>query len=219
VGRTSYKESTLNYLSLILFFILNSSLHADTTVLSQFGFTATLPNGWFVISPKDIANANANETAKSLGIPASVDQSVINEILAKLKNKNIEFYYDQNYIKKEYKNHISAQLSAPLIFKSLDEVKKECDGVPNQLKELFGEPVNLHSCQLVPSNGRPIFHHAYTVNSQNLTIINEIVPVNQKYSITFVGGSANDTDGLRRLRKAQQSLVDAVTSYLKKQAK
>ena len=214
-----YKENTLKYLSLILFISINGSLYADNNISSQFGFSATLPNGWFVLSPKKAAAANSNETSKSLGIPSSVNQSVIKDILANIKSENIEFYYDENYINKEYKNHISAQLSAPLNFKSIDDANNECKGVPQQLKQLFGEPVKLHSCQLIPSNGRPVFHHAYTVNSQNLTIINEVVAVNNKYSIAFVGGSANDTNGLHRLRKAQQLLVDAVTSYLKKQTK
>ena len=212
-------ENILKYLSLILLFLLHGSLYADTTIVSQFGFSAKLPTGWFVLSPKKAANANANETAKSLGIPKSVDQSVVNDILTKVKDKNIEFYYDQNYINKEYKNNISVQLVAPLSFKSVDEANEACKGMPLELKKVFGVPVKLHSCQLIPSNGRAVFHHTYTVSSLNMTIINEVVVVNNKYSIAFVGGSANDIKGLHRLRKAQQILVDAVTSYLKKQTK
>ena len=203
----------------ILSLIFTQVSYAETKLTSQFGFSATVQDGWFVLSPQKMAEANKNETAKSLGIPDTVDSQVLNEILESVKGGNIEFYYDKNYIDKVYKNHVSAQLSAPLQFSSMDEVTKECESMPAQLNELFGEKVNLLSCQFFSSNGRAVFHHAYTVVSQDLTIIQETIPVNQNYSIVFVGGSANDVEGLNRVRAAQQSLVDSVTSYLSVQAK
>ena len=203
----------------ILSLIFTQVSYAETKLESQFGFSATVQDGWFVLSPQKMADANKNETANSLGISDTVDSRVLNEILESVKGGNIEFYYDKNYINKEYKNHVSAQLSAPLQFRSMDEVTKECEAMPAKLNKLFGEKVNFLSCQLVPSNGRAVFHYAYTVVSQGLTIIQETIPVNQNYSIVFVGGSANDVEGLHRVRAAQQSLVDSVTSYLSTQAK
>ena len=203
----------------ILSLIFSQASYAETKLTSQFGFSATLQDGWFVLSPQKIAEANKNETAKSLGIQDTVDSMVLNEILESVKGGNIEFYYDKNYIDKEYKNHVSVQLSAPLQFSSMDEVTKECEAIPDQLNKLFGEKIDFLSCQLLPSNGRAVFYHAYTVVSQSLTIIQETIPVNQNYSIVFVGGSANNIEGLHRVRAAQQSLVDSVTSYLSDQTK
>ena len=188
---------------------------ADVHITSQFGFSATIPDGWFVISPQTVAKANENETTESLGISNTADPAVLEEILNHVKGGNIEFYYDSRYLSKDFKNHVSAQLGPPLQFISLEEVNDECQSLPSQLKQLFGEAVQLHSCQLVKANGWPVFHHAYTVASQNLTVINETVHVNQDYSVIFVGGSANDSDGLRRVRAAQQSLIDAITKQLK----
>lgn len=176
-----------------------------------------MEEGWFVLSPNKVAEANENETAKSLGMPEKVDQEMFSEILTRVKSENVEFNYDVNYIDKEYKNHVSAQIGEPLLFESMDKVNNECEGMPESLKELFGEPVELHSCRITSLNERPIFQHVYTVPSYNLTIINEIVPVNQRYSIMFVGGSANDMDGLKRVRAMQDALLHAVTNFLKAQ--
>lgn len=188
---------------------------ADVHVTSQFGFSATMPDGWFVVSPQTIAKANKTETAESLGITSSADPAILDGILNHVKGGNIEFFYDNKYLNEEFKNHVSVQLGPPLHFNSLSEVSDECEALPGQLNQVFGEPVNLHSCQLVKANGWPVFHHAYTVASQSLTVINETVHVNQHYSVIFVGGSANDTDGLHRVRAAQRSLIDAITKRLK----
>lgn len=208
-------EKRLKYLIFTSALLLSQLSFADVQVTSQFGFSATVPDGWFVLSPQNIAKANKDETVKSLGISGSADPAVLDDILNHVKGGNIEFYYDSQYVNKEFKNNVSVQLGPPLQFNSMEEVNQECESLPRQLKQLFGEPVKLHSCQLVKANGWPVFHHAYTVASQNLTIINETVHVNQDYSVIFVGGSANNTDGLHRVRAAQQSLIDAIIKHLK----
>lgn len=203
------------------YFVLLSALlasqlsFADVKVTSQFGFSAKIPDGWFVISPQTIAKANKNETVQSLGVSGSVDPAVLDDMLDRVKGGNIEFYYDNKYVHNNFKNHVSAQLGPPLQFTSMQEVSEQCKALPAELNQLFGEPVSLISCQLVNAGGWPVFHHAYTVESQNLTVINETVHVNQDYSVIFVGGSGNDIAGLHRVRAAQQSLVEAIITHLK----
>ena len=198
--------------------LLSTLSFADVTITSQFGYSADLPDGWFVISPQKIAKANKNETAQSLGLSDSADPAVLDEILNRVKGGNIEFYYDNKYINTSFKNHVSAQIGPPLRFSSMQEVSEQCTALPAELNQLFGEPVTLISCQLFNAGGWPVFHHAYTVESQSLTIINETVHVNEDYSMIFVGGSGNDIAGLHRVRAAQQSLIEAITTYLKLQS-
>ena len=150
-------------------------------------------------------------------MPSSVNAEVLNEVFKNVMGGNVEFFYDQNYILNEFKNHVSVQLSEPLQFSSMEEVTEECESLPSELNEVFGEEVEVISCQVAPSNSWLVFHHAYTLTSQGVTIISEAVRVNQEYSLLFVGGSGNDLDGLHRVRSAQQSLIDALTEYLNDQ--
>lgn len=192
-------------------------LFAKNSLTSQFGFSSSLPDGWFLLTPKNVEKTFSGETQQSLGIPDNVDKNTITGIFDKIKGGNIEFYYDKNYINNQYKNHISAQLGEPIAFSSMDEIKKECEEIPERLKKLYGEPVKLLACNAVPSNNRLVFSIAYDLDFMNLTVIHETVQVNNKYSIEFVGGSANDMAGLKRVRAAQQILVDSVTKYLQDQ--
>lgn len=208
----------MKYFLLISTALFSFSSFADVKITSQFGFSANIPDGWFVISPQTIAKANKKETPQSLGLSSSADPVVIEDILNRVKGGNIEFYYDNKYLSKEFKNHVSAQLGPPLQFSSMQDVSEQCAALPAELNQLFGEPVDLISCQLINADGWPVFHHAYTVKSQSLTIINETVHVNQDYSLIFVGGSGNDIAGLHRVRAAQQSLIEAITTYLKLQS-
>lgn len=171
------------------------------------------------MSPKKLADANKDETLETLGISETVDKNAFDEILEKVKSGNIEFYYDKKYFHKEFKNNISVQISSPLVFTSMQEVNQACEGIPAELEKIFGEPVKLHSCKYVKLNGWPVFHHAYSVPSQNLTIINENVHVNKQYSIMFVGGSGNGMEGLHRSRAVQQTLIESVISLFKTQNK
>jgi len=207
----------MRYLFLIPLLLVSQISLAGTKVTSQFGFTAVLPDDWFLINSKKLSVANKNETIESLGLQGSVDKEVLNGILNKVKSGNIEFYYDKKYFNKDFKNNISAQLSAPLLFNSMDDVKQACKDMPGELKKVFGGPVNLHSCKYLKVNGWPVFHHAYTVPSQNVTIINENVYVNKKYSIIFVGGSGNGIEGLHRARAAQQALIESIVKFFKSQ--
>jgi len=207
----------LRYLLFFLTVLFSQNLFAKNSLTSQFGFTSTLPDGWFLLTPESVEKTFSGETQKSLGIPEHVDKSTMSGIFEKIKGGNIEFYYDKNYLHNQYQNHVSAQLGEPIVFTSMDEIKKECDEIPAQLKKLYGEPVNLLACTAVPSNNRLVFSIAYDLDSMNLTIIHEKVQVNNKYSIEFVGGSANDMAGLKRVRAAQQILVDSVTKFLQEQ--
>lgn len=208
----------MKYFVFVSALLLSQLSFAEVRVTSQFGFSANLPDGWFVISPRTIAKANKNETAQSLGISGSVESAVLDEILDRVKGGNIEFYYDNKYVRKDFKNHVSAQLGPPLQFNSMQEVSEQCKALPAELNQLFGESVSLISCQLINAGGWPVFHHAYTVESQSLTIINETVHVNQNYSMIFVGGSGNGADGLHRVRAAQQALIEAIINHLKGQS-
>lgn len=197
-------------------------LWAEASVTSSFGFSAEMPDDeWFVLGPKEVAEANSGESLESLGVPKIPDQELLEALFEKVRSGNIEFFYDGKYIASDYKNHVSAQLSAPLVFNSVEEMKtgwdEQCASLPEELGEMFGEPVKIHSCQLLPMNGRAVFHHAYTLTTQGITIINEQFPVNSQYSMMFVGGSGNDNEGLQRVRAAQQALVESATAYLKKQ--
>lgn len=197
-------------------------LWAEASVTSSFGFSAEMPDDeWFVLGPKEVAKANSGETLESLGVQKIPDQELLEALFEKVKSGNIEFFYDGKYIASDYKNHVSAQLSAPLVFDSVEEMQaewdKQCASLPDDLGEMFGETVRLHSCQLLPMNGRAVFHHAYTLTSQGITIINEQIPVNSQYSMMFVGGSGNGNEGLQRVRAAQQALVESATGYLKNQ--
>ncbi len=210
--------------SFILFiFLYSGTIIASNNIVSHFGFSTDMPEGWFVISPKKFAQYNQKETLESLGIPDKMDKPTLDALFDKAKDGNIEFYYDNLYFNELNKNHVSVQLSTPMIFKNIEELKssveEECKKAPKSLSELYGETVNLLSCQLVPSNGFAVIHHAYVVPSLGLTIINETVPINKKYSIVFVGGSGNDHAGLIRMREAQQSLIDSLTSFMKQNAK
>lgn len=196
---------------------------AAENITSQFGFPTNIPEGWFVIGAKKFDRYSAKESLESLGIPDNIDKTTLETLLNNAKNGKIEFYYDNLYLNKKNKNIVSVELSSPIVFKDTNELKnimeKECKLIPKSLSELYGEPLKLLACQLLMSNGLPVFHHAYTVPSLGITIINETVPVNKKFSIAFVGGSGNDQAGLVRLRKTQLSLIDSLTSFMKKSSK
>lgn len=190
--------------------LCSTLLQAEVNVTSQFGFSATLPEGWFVVSPNAIAEMNQQQTLESLGIAEFAEPTTLNEILAKVKGGNVEFFYDKRYLNALNKNHISLQLGQPMGVRSVEEAEAECKNVPAYLDDLFGEPVDLLSCRLVSMNGWPVFHHAYTIPSQSITVINEMVHVNQQYSLIFVGGAGSDMEGVGRMRAAQQALIEAV---------
>jgi len=198
-------------------------LWAEAPITSSFGFSAEMPDDeWFVVGPKEVAKLSQNESLDSLGVQKIPDDELLGEILEKVKSGNIEFFYDGRYIRSDFKNHVSAQLDEPLVFDSVEEMRtsfdEQCASLPEELSAMYGEAVELHSCQLAAMNERAIFHHAYTLSSQKITIINEQIPVNSNYSIIFVGGSGNDNEGLYRVRAAQQALVEAATAFLKNQA-
>lgn len=192
--------------------------NAGTVVSSHFGFPVDLPDGWFMVGPGTIAEANADETMQSLGVPEIAAKELLQDILKKIKSGDIEFYYDREYLDREFKNHVSAQRMPPITFGSAEELKsgmdEQCRTLAEELADMFGEAVDIHSCRLAALNNRAVLHHAYTVPSQGVTIINEQIPINEKYSLGFVGGSGNDGAGLRRVRETQQSLVESLTRLL-----
>ena len=192
--------------------------YSETTITSYFGFPVTLSQDWFVVSPDLMAKYNENENPESLGIPNSVDRGTIDAIFEKVKTAQIEFYYDQRYVKSEFQNHISVQLTEPVNFTTIEKAKSwttsECDSLPNQLFELYREAPEIHACQLVALNRVPFFRHSYTLLSQNITITNELIPLNNEYSIVIVGGAANDDEGLERVRSTQQAILNAMTSFI-----
>ena len=168
----------------IILCIATTNSQSETVITSYFGFTASLPDGWFVLGPNEVAKANKDETLKSLGIPEINDKATLNSIFDKVKSGNIEFYYDNKYVNKEYKNHISAQLAPPISFNSPEELKsgmeEQCKALPSELSSIFGEKIVVNHCRAGAVNNRAVLRHVYTVPSKNLIIINDQIPVNSK---------------------------------------
>lgn len=211
----------------ILFLFISVSvsfLKADNEIKSYFGFTSNMPEDWFVFSPDKVKKYNENETIESLGLSTSADRKKLEEILTRVKSGNIEFYYDRKYLNDEIKNNVTVQLSEPIVFHSIEELKngmdKECKRLPESLKNTFKEEVKINMCKATIFNGHAILHHSYVVPSQNVFIINEQMPINGKYSILFVSGSnVKDINGVKRVREAQNQLIIGFTKYLNSQIK
>ncbi|WP_346837898.1 hypothetical protein [Microbulbifer sp. SAOS-129_SWC] len=205
----------------------SASLYADTALKSRFGFTIKMPDAeWFVIGPKEARAAGTGASAASAkasskdvsGIARITDQELLQRLFKQVNSQYIEFFYDGKYAGTPLKNNISLQVSKPIILHSVDEAKKiseeKCNVLPQEVKSTFGQDPMMHSCKLIPVNGRAVFHHSYTLPSQGATLISDEVPVSKKYSVLLSGASINGAGGLRRLRAGQRALLDALTRFL-----
>ncbi len=216
------KISILTFLS-VLFFSTSNIAYADVKLESYFGFTTTLEDGWFVLNPNTVAAINSGETLESLGVSDKPDKEVLNSIMEDIKSGNVEFFYDKKYFNEDFKNNISIQLAAPQVFESVEHLqsvmKEQCGTITKDLQDILNEEPIVHSCNVLPSNGFAVLHHAYTIPSQNVVIINENVVINSKFSMIFAGGGISDGEGIKRLRKAQETIVHSFTEFLKSQQK
>lgn len=208
----TYEVTLKNILFILMLFSPLS--FADVNLASQFGFSSTLPDGWFVLSPEQLKEKTTNEDLKSLGIPETIDKTTLSELFNKIKGGDVEYYYDENYLNKDNKNHFSVQVGPPIYYTSMDEVNQDCADMPAQLKALYGEVVEIFVCSLESSSGRPYFHLAYKVPSIGMSIMHDTIFVNKRYSFEVVGASANDIAGLKRLIAAQQGMIDSISSHL-----
>ncbi len=208
------REVSLKLIVLIGSLCLALTVQAQTVVQSRFGFSVELPKDWFMLDSASLAKASQDvNDPRVLNTTNSAAVRELNSMLERVKSGDTEAFYDNLYLNKEYKNHITVQKNAPFQITSVQQVKSECDALPNELKRLFGQGIRVLSCQLGATNGRPVFHYAYRL-PQGITIIQENTPVNSEYSVVFVGGSGNDQEGLRRLRATQQLLLNGLTQAL-----
>ncbi len=208
------REVSLKLIVLIGSLCLALTVQAQTVVQSRFGFSVELPKDWFMLDSASLAKASQDvNDPRVLNTTNSAAVRELNSMLERVKSGDTEAFYDNLYLNKEYKNHITVQKNAPFQITSVQQVKSECDALPNELKRLFGQGIRVLSCQLGATNGRPVFHYAYRL-PQGITIIQENTPVNSEYSVVFVGGSGNDQEGLRRLRATQQLLLNGLTQPL-----
>ena len=186
-----------------LFFI--SSVHADTNINSHFGFKAKLPDSWIIINPK-----MPSESIKTSDFPPGMDSKVAQLIKQRLQNGNIEFYYDKNYLEKKNPNYISVQ-KGPAIFIPSQAIEPYCKLLPAKLGKIYGEKPIIHSCVMLKNYKYPIFNHSYTINSTNLTIISDSVPINSEESLMITSSSSNDKAGRDRVKKVRRILVNAIS--------
>lgn len=187
-----------------LLFINNAC--ADTSIKSHFGFEATLPEGWIIINPN-----MPNDSIKTSDFPPGMDNKIAQLIKERLQNGNIEFYYDINYLEKENPNHINIQKGPAIIITSDEVVKSYCKLLPAKLGKIYGEMPIMHSCNMLKNYKYPIFNHSYTINSANLTIINDSVPINSEQSLIVTSSSSNDKNGRDRLKKVRRIIVNAIS--------
>lgn len=203
--------------SIIALFCFFSSVALASTT-SHFKFTVDLPEDWILISPEILAVANNSETLESLGIPEQYDKQISEHILNKIKSGKIEFYFDKNYLGSDYQNNVSIQLDSPILFSSLDELKAfaatECEGLPDALKEQFGEVPVMHACGLNSVNGMVVFSQSYTIQSENVVIAVTHIPMGDRFSFAIAAGAILDGKGEASVGDMHRLLIDSLTSYV-----
>lgn len=198
------------FFALFLFFV-TGPLFASTEVNSYFGFNAVLPDGWVQVSPASASEMEVEDFSK--GSP--INKEILDQIRDKVAGKGVEFFYDVRTLDSDFKINISIQESAPVLVNSLKELNAECSDLPKYLEETYGEPVDFKFCEAGVLNKWAVLRHVYVIPSQEIMVINDMLPVSGEHSLLIVGGGpVSDNEGLQRVLPAQQSLLEGLTTHL-----
>jgi hypothetical protein len=191
---------------------LKSESAEPATVKSSFGFDIALPADWVQVGPKQASKGVPN--AKELGIEKA-NKTEIEKYVSRVKNEKVEFYLDATHSDEQFTNNISIQLENEANDYSqytAEEIQNFCASVPSGLSSSWGETVNFKACNVVASNGIAVLAFSYIVPSQEIFILQYVIPFNSKQTLLLVGGGRINKDGVSRMQTAIRAIASGVTA-------
>jgi len=182
------------FLSIALALCLCGSAGADVTYQSDFGFRITLPDGWTIISSKDVkekpdiikaalATAEKNNTIKNL------PQTVYNALKEKLQGGEMEYYYRTE----APVFNISVYRDVGTIAQPI-EGKTVCGGLSEELGKLSDKPVTLFECRLEQAENRVALYLVADAYRDNQKYIQYAVQKSPNEILLFTGSADRDED-------------------------
>lgn len=187
-----------------------ASPHAVATeYTSSFGFPFELSKDWLVLTPAEVTEIYRNETLDSLSINA--DPATAQAILERVKQGEVEFYFDRKRSTKAFKNNISVQLTQGTQEYTDSAVWDICKSLHEDLPEVFGSGVRISSCGSGEMHGIRFLVFEYVLPPQKAHVVQYEIPFVSGTTLLLVAGA--HPSALDHVRAAQTSLVDRITRY------
>jgi len=176
---------------------------------SSFGFPFELSSDWLVLTPGEVTKLYRDETLDSLDIDA--DPATVRGILERVKQGEIEFYFDRKHSTKDFKNNISVQLMQGTRSYTAAAAREVCRLLPEELPRVFGSPVEVSSCGPGEMHGIRFLTYAYFVPAQKVHVVQYEIPYLSDTTLVLVGGA--HPAALDDLKSAQASIADRIAKF------
>lgn len=182
-------------LSISLVLSLFGYAAADVTYQSEFGFRITLPDGWTIITGKDVKDkpdiikaalgaAEKNNTLKNL------PQTVYNALKEKLEGGQMEYY-----CRTEAPTfNISVYRDAGTIAQPGDGEKTACRNLSEQLGKLSEKPVNVYECRFEQKDNRDTIYLVADAYRDNQKYMQYMVQKSPNEVLLFTGSAYSSED-------------------------
>ena len=183
------------FLSISLVFCFCGLAAADVTYQSDFGFRITLPDGWTIITSKDVkdkpdivkaalATAEKNNTIKNL------PQTVYNALKEKLEGGQMEYY-----CRTEAPTfNISVYRDVGTITQPAEGGKTPCQSLTEELGKLSDKPVTLFECRFEQNDGRPVLYLVANAYRDNQKYVQYAVQKSPNEVLLFTGSADGSAD-------------------------
>lgn len=176
---------------------------------SSFGFPFELSSDWLVLTPEEVTKLYRDETLDSLDIDA--DPATAQGILERVKQGEIEFYFDRKRSTKDFKNNISVQLMQGAQQYTAEAVRQVCRLLPKELPRVFGSEVEISSCGTGEMHGIRFLTYEYFVPAQQVHVVQYEMPYLSDTTLVLVGGA--HPAALDHLRSAQAAIADRIAKF------
>ena len=114
---------------------------------SSFGFIASIPDDWLVLTKQAIRDNPALADSPDPG-GASIESSALKDLIARVEHGSIEFFYDRTTSDATFSDNINVRLGGPgKIPSAPEDVKAECTAYAQALARAVGRTLAVATCE------------------------------------------------------------------------
>jgi hypothetical protein len=111
----------------------------------MFGFSWSVPDNWLVLTRQEVKdNPDLFEDFTIEGASPELMQALIR----KIRSGSVEMYFRQGTEISSFNDNINVYKEIRAIPSSPEGVARECKAVPDQFKQAFGRPFEIHACEI-----------------------------------------------------------------------
>ncbi|HKK06413.1 MAG TPA: hypothetical protein VKA50_11250 [Gammaproteobacteria bacterium] len=177
---------------------------------SDFGFPFSLSSDWAVLNRENVSKDFTKKSLNDFGL-TMVDPDQAKATLERIKQGDVEYYFDRKYSTKNFQNNISAQLVPGGDVITPETVKEACAALPGQLRATYGSDTQFKSCASHKVNGVQYLSFEYHLPSMHTTILQREIPYLSNTKLLLV--AASNSAGLASIKAALGDVVSSATKY------